>query len=192
MTLRKDLTSPLTNLGSASSSVLKAYLACFVKYPGIEKDGGLQLVAQRVEVLIALIEAVKSKDPPKMGTRPPKKTNTGKRSRAESDSGKEANDKTYKLKTIPSASESSSSNSAEDITEVNSAASKSKKPKKKKAKTVTAVASDNDSDIIIEEIDGPKAGRNPMKAKWAFTLWQPRAATVKQRPVWRWGCRHCS
>jgi hypothetical protein len=35
---------------------------------------------------------------------------------------------------IPSASESNPSDSAEDITEVNSAASKSKKQKKKKAK----------------------------------------------------------
>ena len=44
------------------------------------------------------------------------------------------NDKTYKPKMIASASKSSPSDSAEDITEVNSAASKSKKPKKKKAK----------------------------------------------------------
>jgi len=78
--------------------MVQAYLACFVKYPGIEKDDGLQLVAQRVEALIALIEAMyfatilsqplltihrKSKEPPKMGTRPPKKLNPGKQSRGQ-------------------------------------------------------------------------------------------------------------
>ena len=52
---------------------------------------------------------------------------------------------------------------------------------------MTVVVSDSDSDVIIEEIDGPKAGWNPMKAKWAFTLWQPHAVTVKQRPLWSWG-----
>ena len=87
--------------GKYGLEMVQAYLACFVKYPGIEKDGGLQLVAQRVEILIALIEAVyvatpilsqllltkcihrKIKDPPKMGTRPLKKTNPGKRSQGQ-------------------------------------------------------------------------------------------------------------
>jgi hypothetical protein len=55
----------------------------------------------------------------------------------ESDSGEEANDKTYNPKKVQSASKSSLSDSAEDITEVNPVASKSKKPKKKKAKVST-------------------------------------------------------
>lgn len=84
--------------GKYGLEMVQAYLACFVKYPGIEKDNGLQLVAQWVEALIALIEAMyvatpilsqplltkcihrKSKEPPKMETRPPKKLNPGKRS----------------------------------------------------------------------------------------------------------------
>ena len=44
--------------GKYGLEVVQAYLACFLNYPGIEKDNGLQLIAQRVEVLIALIEVV--------------------------------------------------------------------------------------------------------------------------------------
>jgi len=80
--------------------MVQTYLVCFLKYPGIEKDNGLQLIAHRVEALIALIEVMyaanlgfksisvltngvrrKSKEPPKMATRPAKATNPGKRSR---------------------------------------------------------------------------------------------------------------
>ena len=52
---------------------------------------------------------------------------------------------------------------------------------------MTTIVSDNDYDVIIEEIDGPEAGWNLAKAKWAFTLWQPHTAAVKQKPVWWWG-----
>jgi hypothetical protein len=84
--------------GKYGLEMVQAYLACFVKYDGIEKDNGLQLVAQRVEALIALIEAMyvatpvlnqvllikcihrKSKETPKMDTRKP---NPGKRNRGQ-------------------------------------------------------------------------------------------------------------
>ena len=44
--------------GKYGLEMVQAYLACFLNYPGIEKDNGLQLIAQQVEVLIALIEVV--------------------------------------------------------------------------------------------------------------------------------------
>jgi hypothetical protein len=44
--------------GKYGLEMVQAYLACFLNYPGIEKDNGLQLIAQRVEALIALIEVV--------------------------------------------------------------------------------------------------------------------------------------
>ncbi|KIM83528.1 hypothetical protein PILCRDRAFT_6949 [Piloderma croceum F 1598] len=110
---------------------------------------------------------------------------------AESDSGDENHDKTYKpKKTPPNSEEESSGLEAEnsDI-QVEIPSSKDKKPKKK-AKTITYI-SDGDTDITVEEIQGMKVGRNPVKAQWAFSLWTPRPAFDKQKPVWKWGCNHC-
>jgi hypothetical protein len=88
---------------------------------------------------------------------------------------------------------------------------KSKEPRKKKAKVCTTfyqeheictdqyaqtkattkVADDRDSDVSVEEIEGAKRGRNPMKSEWAFGLWTPRPALNKNAPIWKWACDYC-
>ena len=96
--------------------------------------------------------------------------------------------------------------------ESDSAASlaKSKEPHKKKAKVhtifhqeheictdryaqtkATKVADDRDSDVSVEEIEGTKRGRNPVKSEWVFGLWTPRPALNKDTPIWKWACDYC-
>ena len=48
----------LTKQGKYGLKIMQAYIVCFLNYPGIEKDNGLQLIVQQVEALIALIEVV--------------------------------------------------------------------------------------------------------------------------------------
>jgi hypothetical protein len=37
----------------------------------------------------------------------------------------------------------------------------------------TIYISDGDTDITVEEVQGTKVCRNPVKAEWAFSLWTP-------------------
>jgi hypothetical protein len=50
---------------------------------------------------------------------------------------------------------------------------------------VTGATDDRESDVSIKEVEGPKKGRNPVKAKWAFELWTPRLGLNKDAPVWK-------
>ena len=111
---------------------------------------------------------------------------------SETDSDGDDNDKSYKYQDPPTSGNKSSASNSEGSDGMIAPivpSGKGKKLKKKKAKVSKLI--DDDTDITIEDVQDSRAGRNPVRAQWAFSLWNPKPAFNKEKLVWRWSCNFC-
>ncbi|KAG2110208.1 uncharacterized protein F5147DRAFT_651863 [Suillus discolor] len=159
------------------------FAAHFAALPKIEQHDGLNLMNERIEVLIKLLHDVAP-------TGTSKKAASGLFLRIKRTLAKDAESDLDDHDYVPPHKDPVSDNGSISDIEAIPANGKSGMPKKKKQKT-WARSEKSESEIDVEEVE-VHAGQNPLKGQWAMLQFVPSLATNKKGdPVWKWKCNWC-